>query len=306
MSNTIRKPVSTALALLLAAASPAAAQVAPGAVGEPVKLAADLFETVAQVPVTVPLHGGGNRSGNMIVTHFRPTGAGPFPLVVMSHGRAGDAAGRAKPERQRFMNVVRYWVSRGFAIVVPTRLGYGATGVEPDTEASGRCDNRNYGPMSEASAHQVRTAVTFGAGLPGIDKQRVVLMGQSVGGLATTVANGKGIPGVVAAINVAGGSGGNPSERAANPCGPDRLAGVYRAAGKSAKAPMLWIYAENDKYWGATIPRTWHKAYTEAGAKAEFVMLPPVGEDGHRAIDQPPVWTPHVDRFIASIGLKKN
>ncbi len=288
----------------MAVTLPAAAQLAPGT--EPTKLAADLFETVAQVPVTVPLHNGGNRSGKMIVTHFRPAGPGPFPLVVMSHGRAGDAAGRAKPERQRFMGAARFWVSRGFAVLVPTRLGYGATGVAPDTEASGRCDNRNFGPMSEASAHQIRTAVAFGVGLPAVDKQRIVLMGQSVGGLATTVANGKGIPGVVAAINVAGGSGGNPKERPGNPCGPDRLTHVYRAAGKSATAPMLWIYAENDNYWGPQIPRDWHKAYTEAGAKAEFVMLPPVGEDGHRLIDQPSNWTSHVDRFIASLGLRKN
>lgn len=299
-------PVSTfaAVALLLAVAWPAIAQVTPGV--EPTKLATDLNETVAQVPVTVPLHGGGKRSGNMIVTHFRPAGPGPFPLVVISHGRASDAAARAKPERQRFIRVVRYWVTHGFAVAVPTRLGYGATGVEPDTESSGQCDNRDYGPMSDGSAHQVRTALTFAAGLPRIDGQRIILMGQSVGGLATTVANGKGIPGVVAAINVAGGSGGNPKERPGKPCGADRLEGVYRAAGKTAKTPMLWLYAENDKYWGPQIPRTWHTAYTSAGAKADFVMVPPVGDDGHRMIDDLASWTPHVDRFIAALGLKKN
>jgi hypothetical protein len=66
------------------------------------------------------------------------------------------------------------------------------------------------------------------------------------------------------------------------------------------------IYAENDKYWGSQIARDWHKAYTAGGAKAELVMLPPVGDDGHRLIDQPTNWTPHVDRFIASIGLGKH
>ena len=291
-----------AVAASFACGQPAAAQVATPTP----ELAADLFETVAQVPVTVPLLKGGTRSGNMIVTHFRPKGPGPFPLVVMSHGRAGDAAGRAKPERQRFMGVTRYWIARGFAVVVPTRLGYGATGVEPDTEFSGKCEDKSYGSMAEGSSRQIRAAVTFAATLPFVDTQRIVLMGQSVGGLATTVATGKGIPGVVAAINFAGGSGGMPKVTPGKPCGPERLADIYRVAGRSAKAPMLWVYSENDQYWGAQIPRDWHKAYTGAGAKAEFVMLPPVGEDGHRAIDQPAVWTPHVDRFIASIGLKQN
>jgi dienelactone hydrolase len=301
-----KRSAATALCLIVSACvmPPAQAQVAPGA-SEP-KLAADLFETVTKIPVTVALLGGASRSGEMIITHYKPAGAGPFPVVVMSHGRAGDAAGRAKPERQRFMAVTRFWIARGFAVIVPTRLGYGATGVEPDTEYSGLCNNKTYGPMAEAAAHQIRTAVAFAASQPWADTKRIVLMGQSVGGLASTVLNGKNVPGVVAAINMAGGSGGNPKQRPGDPCGADRLTEVYRAAGVAAKTPMLWVYAENDKYWGPDVPRSWHGAYIATGAKAELVMLPPVGEDGHRAIDQPPVWIPHVDRFIASIGLKKN
>ncbi len=285
----------------------AAAQVAPRA---PAEMAADLFETVVRTPVTVKLLGGGERSGDMIITHYRPTGAGPFPLVVMSHGRAGTPEQRAKPARQRALGVVRYWVAKGYAVVVPTRLGYGATGVSPDTEESGKCDNRNFRPMSEAASHQIRTAVAFAATLPFIDKTRVVLMGQSVGGLATIVTVGKGVPGLVAAINMAGGSGGNPRERPGAPCGPDRLASVFAAAGKAgakASIPTLWLYAENDKFWGNQFPRQWHLAYGKGGSgNATFIMVPPVGDEGHRLIDHPDVWRPHVDRFIATIPAKGN
>ncbi len=285
--------------------APAFAQkVAPPAAGAGETLAADLNETIARVPVTVKLVDGMSRTGDMIITHYRPQGGGPFPLVVMSHGRAGSAEERAKPERQRFGAVARYWVRRGFAVVVPTRLGYGATGIEPDTEFSGKsCDDRSYVPMSEAAAHQIRTAVDFGKSFAWVDAAKIILMGQSVGGFSSTVANAKRIPGVIAAINSAGGAGANPKERAEKPCAPEKIAAVYAAAGKTASTPMLWFYSENDKSFGAQLPRTWHKAYTGAGGKAEFVMLAPNGEDGHRQLEILGVWRPTVDRFIAGLGF---
>jgi dienelactone hydrolase len=240
----------------------------------------------------------------MIITHFRPPGAGRFPLIVISHGRSASAVERATPDRYRTLPVVRYWVARGFAVIVPTRLGYGSTGTLPDTEASGRtCNDRNYGPMADAAAHQIKTAVDFGRKLPFVDGTRVFLKGVSVGGLATTVAAGKDIPGLIAAINVAGGSGGNPNERPSQPCAPDRLSNVFAAAGKAAKVPVLWLYAENDKYWGAAIPRQWHRAFAAAGGKGDFVMLPPVGEDGHGLLRERPAWRPVVDRFLVSFGV---
>ncbi len=267
------------------------------------ELVSDLNETIDRATVTVALLGGGTRSGDMILTHFRPAGAGPFPVVVLSHGRAGTAGERSQPARRRSLGIVRYWVRRGFAVVVPTRLGYGATGTDPDTEYSGPCSKKSYGPMSRAAALQVRTAVAYAQRQPWADAARVILMGQSVGGLATTVAHGDGIQGVIGAINVAGGSGGRPKEAPAQPCEPQKLAAVYAASAKPEGVPMLWLYAENDLFWGARIPRDWHRAYTTAGGRAELAMLPPVGEDGHRLIDRLEVWRPHIDRYIATLGF---
>jgi dienelactone hydrolase len=297
-------PVAFLLASLCAAAHPVAAQRAPSSPATAdAELATDIHETVARAPVTVKLLDGSRRTGDMIITHYRPpSGNGPYPLVVMSHGRSTDK--RDEPSRFRSVRIARYWVRRGFAVIVPTRLGYGATGIEPDTELSGRsCEDRTYVPMSEAAAHQIATAIAFGKTLPWIDKSKIILMGQSVGGLATTVANAKGHAGVIAAVNSAGGSGGNPAKNPGKPCAPERLATVYEAAGKTAKTPMLWLYSQNDKYWGTSLPRQWHKSYTAAGAKAEFVMLPANGDDGHKQLEFLSLWRPHVDRFIATLGF---
>lgn len=297
-------PVALLVTGLLAPAAAAQLAAQPPDDTSSAALAADLNETVVQQPVTVKLLEGGTRTGNMIVTHFRPAGAGPFPVAIMNHGRAGSAAERAQPGRYRALRVVRYFVRRGFAVVVPTRLGYGATGTEPDTEFSGRdCAARIFGPMAEAAAHQIRTAIEYAVKQPWADPKRVVIMGQSVGGLATVVANAKAIPGVVGAINSAGGSGGNPRQSAGSPCSPDRIGRIYASAGQAAKTPMLWVYSANDKYWGASVPRTWHKSYTSGGGKAELVMLPANGEDGHKQLEHLSLWRPHTDRFLASLGF---
>jgi hypothetical protein len=49
---------------------------------------------------------------------------------------------------------------------------------------------------------------------------------------------------------------------------------------------MLWIYSENDTYFGPDLAKRMHEAFTATGGNAEFQMLPPFGSDGH-LIDAP-------------------
>jgi dienelactone hydrolase len=265
-------------------------------------LAAELNETVVRVPVTVGLLSGRTRTGEMIVTHLRPPGPGPFPVVVFSHGSYSPAN---KVDRFRLKDRTRdYWIKRGFAIVAPTRLGYGLTGTNPFPEFSGKdCDNRNYGPMTVATSHQISVAVDFAKTLPWADKNRMILMGHSAGGLASAVATRLEMPGVLGAINSAGGYGGRSKSHPGQPCSPDRMREVYASAGAAARIPMLWIYSANDKLWGEQLPRQWHQAFTGSGGKADFVMGPPVGTNGHSQLDHFVAWRPHVDKFLAGLGF---
>jgi dienelactone hydrolase len=268
----------------------------------PPTLLSELNETIVKVPVTaISNYYGHTRDGEMTMTHFRPPGAGPFPIVIMNHGRGTN---RAVPERFRYLNVARYWTRRGFAVVMPTRLGYGNTGLEPDPEESGPCSNKNYTFAATASAKQIGVTIEWAKTQPWANASRVIVMGQSMGGFATIAANGQNFPGVIAAINFAGGGGGDPVERFHNPCQASKLGEVFANAGKSAKAPMLWLYAENDKYWGADWPKKWHEAYVSAGGTAKFTMFPPEGEDGHALIGTGfRLWRPALDAFIATLGV---
>lgn len=262
----------------------------------------ELRETVDRVPVSVTFHGGETRTGDMAVTHYRPSGDGPFPAIVIQHGRADS--NRLIPWRWRAVSLARFWTRRGFAVFVVTRLGYGMTGLAPDPEVAGRCASPSYGPMVDVLRKETVAVVDFAMSRPWVDRSRVLLMGQSLGGLAVIATNAAAIPGVRGAISFSGGAGVFQDIKA-GPCHPERLGEVLSELGATAKTPpSLWIYAENDSLWGAELPREWHQAYVVNGAPAEFVMLPPMGQDGHdfRAAGFAR-WRPLVDRFIARLGF---
>ncbi len=282
------------------AQAPAATEDGP----TPPALLADLFETVVKLPVTVqPLYGGPHQ-GEMVLTHFKPPGDGPFPAVVMQHGRDGNQ--RATPARYRYTDVARYWVRRGVAVFVPTRVGYGDSGMAVDPEFTGDCDKKNYDVAAAATNVQTLAAIDFAIKQPWVLPNKVMVMGQSMGGFATVVAMGARHPSVIAGINFAGGGGGDPVARKANPCGYHRLANTFEKAGKAngGSTPMLWLYAENDLFWGPDIPRKWHEAYTSAGGKAEFAAFGAVSTDGHSLLSKGmPLWRPVLDQFVTQLGI---
>ena len=191
---------------------------------EGLKLADDIHETVDKVTVTVMLLSGKTYTGLMIVTHYRPDGPGPFPIVIFNHGRSTAMEKRAMPPRQRYTNVARYWIRRGFAVFVPTRLGYGDSGLVPDPEYSGSsCENRNFSVPLTAILKEIDAIADFAKTLPWADTKRLIVMGQSYGGFASIGATGQNRAGLIAAINFAGGGGGDRHARLGPPTEGDKL-----------------------------------------------------------------------------------
>jgi pimeloyl-ACP methyl ester carboxylesterase len=91
--------------------------------------------------------------------------------------------------------------------------------------------------------------------------------------------------------------GGKPN----NNCAPDKLVEATAEFGKTSRVPMLWLYSENDTYFGPSLAKQMHEAFTTAGGDAEYHMLPPVGGDGHFPIhstEAMPQWTSLVLDFL--------
>src|SRR5262249_55606228 len=76
---------------------------------------------------------------------------------------------------------------------------------------------------------------------------------------------------------------------------------LFATYAATARIPTLWLYSENDKYWGPTLPRSWLETFTEHGGRGQFVQLPPYKADGHPIFTgNPQAWRPAVEEFLAS------
>ena len=259
---------------------------------------AKLIEDIIDLPVRVTTVTGAVVEQAIKVTIFRDDARAKGPFLFINHGRAGAAEERAALGRARFGAPARFFVSLGFVVLAPTRIGYGVSG-GPDVEFSGRCDARNYTPVYEAAAQQTLRVIEHAKTLSYVDVRNGVVLGQSFGGATALAVAAKNIPGVKAAVNFAGGGGGNPKARPADPCSPDRLLVLFAGYGATAKIPTLWLYSENDLYFGVEKPRRWFDAFRAKGGQGEFVTLPPFAEDGHRSFTgNPDAWRSMVEAFL--------
>jgi dienelactone hydrolase len=268
------------------------------------EILADLHEQVVQVPLVIDGFFG-KKELALTATIFRPPGDGPFPLIVLSHGNPPKASDRPKIKRYRLIPQIREFVRRGFAVIVPIRRGYGATGGD-FAEDYGKCSFPLYTDAGLEAAKDLGAAIAFAAKLPYVRADRIVLAGQSAGGFASLATAGQNPPGVVAVVNFSGGRGGRPDTHPGEPCAPDRMAATIETFAKTTRAPVLWHYAENDRFFGPTYPREWFAAFQRAGGKGRFVMQPPFGKDGHSLFSAKsglPIWTREFDAFLKEIGM---
>ncbi|MEJ8849668.1 dienelactone hydrolase [Variovorax rhizosphaerae] len=267
---------------------------------------AKLLEEQMDVPVKVSNAYGKSVEQSIKVTVWRDdANPAPAPVLVLNHGRGAEAQDRANLGRARFSVAARYFVAQGFIVAVPTRVGYGVSGGE-DVEDSGTCSAKRYEPAYEAAAVQTLSVLDAVRALPGADRTRSIVAGQSFGGTTAITVAALNPQGVVATINFAGGGGGNQKTQPQRPCGPQKLEQMFGQYGKTARIPTLWIYTENDQWMGPTYPREWFDAYKAAGGTGEFVQFGPQGEDGHMLFTKfPEVWQPRVREFLDGIGMAR-
>ena len=264
-------------------------------------------EEILTLPVSVTLRHDETHNQNLHVGVFRDDSAQkPQPFLILGHGRpANGNFGAFRVDG--FRKQIDYFVNRGFVVLAHLRIGYGASG-GPDVENAGPCNNRDFAYSYNVGGQQTAQVLTLARSLPYIDPERGVVAGQSYGGALAIEAAARNLPGIIGAINFAGGGGGDPVNRPGQPCRPDKLEALYADYGRTARVPTLWLYSENDAFWGKDIPHAWFAAFTAQGGKGRFVQLPAVHNagagGGHAAFTRiQSEWQVHVDRFLNDIGF---
>jgi dienelactone hydrolase len=237
----------------------------------------------------------------MHATVLRPPGPGPFPLAVINHGSSQSSFLRAQFTPSLYEHVSRWFLERGYAVVLPLRPGHGDTG-GPFFEDQGRCESPDYAKAGAAAADSIQAAIDYLAAQPFVAKAGVVVVGQSAGGWGALALASRNPKMVRAVINFSGGRGGRADNRPNNNCAPDRLLTAAEEFGRSARIPTLWLYAENDSFFGPALSKRMAEAFRAAGGRAEYHLLPPFTIEGHvfiESADAVAFWLPLIEKFLA-------
>src|SRR5262249_16801537 len=125
-----------ALALLLPHAAAGAGEATQNT------FAPQLREEIWAIPSAVP----------MFAYVIRPTGEGPFPLLVINHGVSLDPRERSYFPVIEFRDAAIWFARQSYVVVAPVRPGYGATAIEIPERALfglffsgvGNCSDANF------------------------------------------------------------------------------------------------------------------------------------------------------------------
>ena len=222
------------------------------------------------------------------------------PLVVINHGTSDLT-------REAVALPVYYWLSRwfverGYVVLLPQRRGHGATG-GPLAESIGSCADPDHYRSGLIAAEDIASSIRYMVGQPFIDPNDVIVVGISTGGWASLALASKTPSLARAVINIAGGRGGHAGGQSNALCGGSRLVSAVRAYGSTARIPTLWLYSENDSYFGPELAQAMANAWTGSGGKADLEILPPYRDDGHKIAEDRAgwnLWGPIVDRFLST------
>ncbi|ATF92607.1 dienelactone hydrolase family protein [Cedecea neteri] len=256
------------------------------------KLDRQLNEQIVMLPVQTE-----GRTVELETTLYKPPGNGPFPLLLMNHGKNPGNA-RTQP-RSRHLEIASVFVHRGFVVAIPMREGFAASGGLYPKDG---CDIRRHA-FDEAKG--AAAALNELVKLPYVDRSRILIAGQSDGGLVTMALSTRQIPGVLGMINFSGGL-----RMKTCPGWQQNLISAYSSIGKQARYPSLWFYGDNDQLWPQPMPQQMFSAYTSqatgTASRTRMVDIGTFGQNSHDFADSKAGvkrWYPQVETFVHSLGL---
>jgi dienelactone hydrolase len=211
---------------------------------------------------------------------FRPPGEGPFRLAVIAHASTQNVIYRAQMRQPEYRGLASLLVARGFAVLVPERLGHGATGGDYLEDQHG-CDEADYLHSGRATREAISVAFNYLRAQPFIRRDGAVIIGHSAGGWgALVMANAD--PAEIAQIIVfAPGRGGQANGLPNQICAPHTLLAAANEFGHGARIPVSWLVAANDSYFPPDFSRKLADAFRTGGGKVDFRTLPAYDGEGH-------------------------
>lgn len=235
---------------------------------------------------------------------WKPSGPGPFPAVLLSHGSGGpgpmQTSGMTMKEAAETLAPV--FVKHGYAFFYPCRRGHGLSADQgkfiqdsmKDEEAAKGIKARETLQLALLTGPQLEdtlAALSFLKTVPGIDVRRIAVVGHSFGGQLTILAAERDI--AVRAV-VTFGAAANSWTKS------PELQNRLLAAVKAANGPIMLIHAAND--YDTTPGRDLAAELERRHKRFLLKIYPPVGktpDEGHNLLyNSIPVWEGDVFKFL--------
>jgi dienelactone hydrolase len=235
---------------------------------------------------------------------WKPSGVGPFPAVLLSHGSGGpgpmQTSGMTMKEAAETLAPV--FVKHGYAFFYPCRRGHGLSADQgkfiqdsmQDEEAAKGIKAREtlqFALLTGPQLEDTLAALSFLKTVPGIDARRIAVVGHSFGGQLTILAAERDI--AVRAV-VTFGAAANSWTKS------PELQNRLLAAVKAANGPIMLIHAAND--YDTTPGRDLAAELERRHKRFLLKIYPPVGktpDEGHNLLyNSIPVWEGDVFKFL--------
>lgn len=235
---------------------------------------------------------------------YKPAKTGRVPTLVFNHG----STGRGRDSRLFLRPIdspelAQFFVQRGWAVVMPARRGRAHSegeyneGFEVDRSKGYSCTPMLSIPGADRALTDIAAAMESILAMPFVDPERVVIGGQSRGGILSVAYAGQHPEQVKAVINFVGGWMGTGCMNA------ERINQEIFKRGARFPGDTLWLYGEDDPFYPLSHSRKNFEAFQKAGGKGTFNSFPEAKSIGHRLLFYPDVWGPVVEDYLNRLAL---
>ncbi|MFL6229404.1 MAG: alpha/beta hydrolase family protein [Pyrinomonadaceae bacterium] len=271
--------------------------------------------TFERMAATRAVHDAEDKGTIRLVAYvYRPIKNDRHEVVLFSHGSTGGMIrSPQEPGGTPPPSVIRFFISRGYTLVAPTRRGRGessGTYVEECAYYLGQCTLAEQAALTDRGLREaiLDSNAVIDQLILGrlVSRQAKILLGGiSRGGFLSLMIAGERPALVKGVINFVGGwlSVSDKYPPADNKLRLDAQTVLLKRAGKRATSPTVWIYAARDPYYAeATSRGEFFRTWREAGGQGEYFYVTehslPIGHD---VATNAALWESTVDDFLKRI-----
>jgi dienelactone hydrolase len=257
--------------------------------------------TRAQETSMVPVNVDGQTVG-LEMRIYRPARTGPVPTLVFNHGSTGR--GRDPRMFRRpidFPALAQFFVQRGWAVVIPARRGRAGSegqyneGFAVDRALGYSCDKVLAIPGADRALRDIAAAMDAILAMPFVDRDRVIIGGQSRGGILSVAYAGQHPEQIKGVINFVGGWLGTACPMA------NTINQAIFERGAHYPGESIWLYGDGDPFYSLSHSRKNFAAFQAAGGKGTFFTFPE--PTGHLLVGYPDVWASLIEAYLKRLGL---